>query len=291
MRTKEIVTPQKIVKIADFEVANDKPFFLIAGPCQLESLDHALYMAEHIKKICDKYGIHYVFKSSFDKANRTSIGSCRGLGMDEGLRVLQEVRRQVGVPVLTDVHLHEQAKAVGEAVDVVQAPAFLCRQTDLLEALAKTGKPIHVKKMQSLAPWTMASVVKKLESFGNDQVILSDRGTAFGYGTQIIDMRSFPIMSRYGTPVTVDCTHAVQHPGGTTTSGNRDMAQVLASAAIAVGIAGVFMEVHQKPDTAPSDAATMIQLSRLNALLKRLVALDRVAKRFPLKIKNYNLVL
>lgn len=281
----------KTVKIADFEVANNKPFFLMAGPCQLESLDHALYLAEAIKKICDKLKIHYVFKSSFDKANRTSVSSCRGMGMDKGLEVLAEVRKQIGVPVLTDVHLREQAPIVGEVVDVVQAPAFLCRQSDLLEALAKTGKAIHVKKMQSLAPWTMESVVKKLEAFGNDQVMLSDRGTAFGYGTQIVDMRSFPVMARCGTPVTIDCTHAVQHPGGTTTSGNRDMAQVLASAAIAVGVAGVFMEVHQKPETAPSDAATMIELKRLRALLKRLVALDKIAKRNPLQFRNYNLVL
>lgn len=281
----------KTVKIADFEVANNKPFFLIAGPCQIESLDHSLYIAEAIHKICERLKINYVFKSSFDKANRTSINSCRGVGIEEGLKILASIKQRLGIPVLTDVHLPEQMAMVAEVADVLQIPAFLCRQTDLLAAAAATKKPLHIKKMQSLAPWVMDSVVKKLASLGDDQVMLSDRGTAFGYGTQIIDMRSFPVMARYGTPVTIDCTHAVQHPGGTTTSGNRDMAQVLASAAVAVGVAGVFMEVHQKPEIAPSDAATMIELKKLRALLKRLTMLDKIAKRMPLQFKNYNLVL
>lgn len=273
-----------------FEIGNNKPFFLMAGPCQAENLDHSLFMAESIKKICDKLNIPYVFKASFDKANRTSVDSKRGLGMEEGLKVFEQIKKQIGVPVITDVHLAEQAKPVAEVCDILQVPAFLCRQSDLLEAIAKTNKPMHIKKMQQLAPWTMQSIVKKCESFGNDKIILCDRGTAFGYGSLVVDMRGFPIMAQWA-PVTIDCTHAVQHPGGKTTGGNRDMAQLLASAAVAVGVSGVFAEVHDNPPIAPSDAANMIYLSKLEKVLTRLVALDKIAKENPMDIENYEIIM
>lgn len=273
-----------------FDIANNKPIFLMAGPCQMENLDHSLFIAESIKKICDKLNIPYVFKSSFDKANRTSISSKRGVGIEEGLKILEQVNKQVGIPTITDVHLPEQAKPVAEVVDILQVPAFLCRQTDLLKAISEQGKPIHVKKMQCLAPWTMESIVKKCNSFGNDKIILCERGTAFGYGTQIIDVRSLPVMAQWA-PVTIDCTHAVQHPGGKVTGGNRDMAQVFASASVAVGVAGVFAEVHQDPKNAPSDSATMIELDRLEKILYRLVLLDKIAKEHPMEIRDYNIVM
>ena len=264
-----------IIKIGNyFEIGNNKPFFLIAGPCQAESLDHSLFMAESIKKICDKLSINYVFKSSFDKANRTSVDSKRGLGLEEGMRVFEQVKKQIGVPVITDVHLPAQAGVVAETCDVLQIPAFLCRQSDLLEAIAKTKKPIHVKK---------------INSFGNHDVILSDRGTAFGYGTLVMDMRAFPIMSQWA-PVTVDCTHACQLPGGRVTGGNRDMALVLASAAISVGVSGVFAEVHDNPPCAPSDSANMIYLNKLEKFLARLKLLDEIAKENPIEIENYNIL-
>ncbi len=281
----------KVIKIANFEISNDKPFFLMAGPCQAESLDHSLFIADGIKKICNKLNIPYVFKASFDKANRTSVTAKRGLGLEEGLKVFEQVKKKIGIPVMTDVHLPEQAKPVAEVCDILQVPAFLCRQSDLLEALAKQGKPMHIKKLQCLAPWVMESVVKKCEAFGNDKIMLCERGTAFGYGTQVVDMRAFPIMARYGTPTTIDCTHAVQHPGGRTTGGNRDMAQVIASAAISVGVAGVFAEVHDNPPVAPSDAANMIYLSKLEKVLKRLVLLDKIAKENPMEYENYEIIM
>ena len=282
---------QKNIKIGNFEIGNDKPFFLMAGPCQMESLDHTLMLAEKIKKITDKLGINYVFKSCYDKANRTSIGSKRGIGLEEGLKVFEKVKSEFGLPVISDVHLPEDCKTVGEVVDIVQVPAFLCRQSDILEAIAKTNKPIHVKKMQQLAPWTMESVVKKLEHFGNDKVMLCDRGTAFGYGTLINDMRGLIVMAKNGTPVTIDITHSIQHPGGKTTGGNRDMAQVIASAAIAVGVAGVFAEVHENPPVAPSDSANMIYLDKLEGILKRLVELDKIAKANPIEVSNYDIIM
>lgn len=279
-----------IIKIGNyFEIGNDKPFFLMAGPCQAESLDHSLFMAESIKKICEKLGINYVFKASFDKANRTSVSSKRGVGLEEGMRIFEQIKKQIGVPTITDVHLPEQASIVAETCDVLQVPAFLCRQSDLLEAMAKTKKPIHVKKMQQLAPWTMESVVKKINSFGNNDVILCDRGEAFGYGSLVVDMRGFPIMAQWA-PVTVDCTHACQLPGGKTTAGNRDMALVIASAAMAVGVSGVFAEVHDNPPVAPSDAANMIYLNKLEKFLHRLVLLDKIAKENPIEIENYTIL-
>lgn len=280
----------KVINVGDyFEIGNEKPFFLMAGPCQAESLDHSLFMAESIKKICDKLNINYVFKASFDKANRTSVGSKRGLGIDEGMKIFEQVKKQIGTPIITDVHVSEQAKIVGEVCDILQVPAFLCRQSDLLEAIARVGKPIHVKKMQQLAPWTMESVVKKINSFGNYNVILCDRGTAFGYGTLVVDTRAFPIMSQWA-PVTIDCTHACQLPGGKITAGNRDMAIVLASASVAVGVAGVFAEVHDNPPIAPSDSANMIYLNKLEKFLNRLVLLDKIAKENPIDIENYTIL-
>jgi len=280
----------KNFKIGDFTIGNNKPFFLMAGPCQMENLDHSLMMAEGIKKITTKLKVPFIFKASFDKANRTSIASKRGVGIDEGLRIFEEVNKQIGVPTITDVHLLEQAKPVGEVVDIVQVPAFLCRQSDLLEAAAKTGKPIHVKKMQQLAPWVMNSVVKKLESFGNKKVMLCDRGTMFGYGTLVNDIRGLAIMAKDGTPVTIDATHSCQQPGGKVTGGNGDMAQLIAGAAMSVGIAGVFAEVHQDPPNAPSDALNMIKLDNLEAFLKRLIAIDKVAKANPMTIDNYTIL-
>ena len=280
----------KIIKIGNyFEIGNSKPFFLMAGPCQAESLDHSLFMAESIKKICDKLNINYVFKASFDKANRTSVGSKRGVGVEEGIKIFEQVKKQVGTPIITDIHTPEQAKIFGEVCDILQVPAFLCRQSDLLEAIAKAGKPIHVKKMQQLAPWTMESVVKKINSFGNNDVILCDRGTAFGYGTLVVDTRAFPIMSQWA-PVAIDCTHACQLPGGKITAGNRDMALVLASASVAVGVAGVFAEVHDNPPIAPSDSANMIYLDKLEKFLNRLVLLDKIAKENPIEIENYTIL-
>ncbi len=281
----------KVIKVADIEIGNSKPIFLIGGPCQLENLDHSLYLAEAINKICKKLKISYIFKGSFDKANRTSLKSMRGVGCEKGLEILAQVKKQIGIPVVTDIHLPDQAKLIAEVCDILQIPAFLCRQLDLIEAAAKQGKPMHIKKMQNLAPWSMESVVKNCEAYGNDKVILCDRGTAFGYGSQVIDMRSFPIMAQWA-PVSVDCTHAVQHPGSSnTTGGNRDMAQVIASAAVAVGVAGVFAEIHQDPKNAPSDAATMIELDRLETILHRLKLLDDIAKSNPIEIRDYTVVM
>ena len=274
----------KIVRIGKIKVSNDRPFFLMAGPCQMESLEHSLYLGEAIKKICDKFKIPYVFKASFDKANRSSISSKRGVGLEEGLKNFEKIKKELGIPVITDVHLPQQAAAVAEVVDILQLPAFLCRQT-----MAKTGRAIHVKKMQQLAPWTMESVVKKFEAYGNSNVMLCDRGTMFGYGSLVVDMRSLPIMGQWA-PVTIDCTHAVQSPGGKVTGGNRDMAQVIANAAVAVGVAGIFAEVHENPPTAPSDAANMIYLDKLEKFLERLIKIDKIAKKYPLEYSNYEIM-
>jgi len=280
----------KTIKIADkFEIGNDKPFFFMAGPCQLENLDHSLMMAEGIKKITDKLGINYVFKASFDKANRSSVTSKRGVSLDKGMRIFEEVKKQLGLPTITDVHLPEQCKPVGEVCDILQIPAFLCRQSDLLESAAKTNKPLHVKKMQQLAPWSMESVVKKLAHFGNDKVMLCERGSMFGYGTLVNDIRGMAVMGQYA-PVTIDSTHSCQLPGGKITGGNRDMAPLIAGACLSTGIAGVFAEVHQDPDNAPSDSANMIRLDYLEKVLTRLVAIDKIAKEYPLDIKNYTIL-
>lgn len=274
---------QKHLKIRDITLGNDLPFVLIAGPCVLESRDHALEMSEAIKTITDKLGIPFIYKTSFDKANRTSIQAHRGIGIAASLPILAEVREKMGCPVLTDVHDAEQCGTVAEVVDVLQIPAFLCRQTDLLKAAAETGKAINIKKGQFLAPWDMANIVKKMESFGNQQVMLCERGASFGYNRLVSDMRALPIMARSGYPVVFDATHSVQEPGGAgeSTGGERRFVSVLARAAVSVGVAAVFIETHQNPDHAPSDGPNMVRLQDLEQLLSQLKAFDRLAKAHP----------
>ena len=259
---------------------NDLPFALIAGPCALESRAHAMEMAGVLSGIAAKLGIGLVYKSSFDKANRTSAGSPRGIGMDKGLPILAEVREKFGCPVLTDVHTPDQCKPVSEAVDILQIPAFLCRQTDLLLAAAATGKPVNIKKGQFLAPWDMANVVAKMDAGGNRNVLVTERGASFGYNTLVSDMRALPILAQTGCPVIFDATHSVQQPGGRgdQSGGERQFVPVLARAAVAVGVAGVFIETHENPDQAPSDGPTMMRLDEMAALLSDLQKLDRVAK-------------
>ncbi len=268
------------VPIGGFEVGNDLPLALIAGPCAIEGRDHALGVAESLVAMTAARGIPLIYKSSFDKANRTSAASPRGVGMDEGLRILEAVREAHGCPVLTDVHLPAHCAPVAEAVDVLQIPAFLCRQTDLLLAAAATGRPVNVKKGQFLAPWDMANVVAKIESAGNRNALVCERGASFGYNTLVSDMRSLPILARTGCPVVFDATHSVQQPGGqgATSGGQREFVPVLARAAVAVGIAAIFMETHPEPDRAPSDGPNMVPLAELPALLDRLAAFDRLAK-------------
>ncbi|MCB1592572.1 MAG: 3-deoxy-8-phosphooctulonate synthase [Alphaproteobacteria bacterium] len=270
----------KIVKVGQIEIGNDKPFTLIAGPCALESRDHAFEMCGALKQLTNQLGIPFIYKTSFDKANRTSLFGIRGLGMDKGLEVLSDIRKSFGVPVITDVHLPEQCRDVGEVVDVIQIPAFLCRQTDLLIAAAKTGKAINVKKGQFLAPWDMVNVAAKIAQSGNDNILLCERGASFGYNTLVSDMRSLPIMAKTGYPVIYDATHSVQQPGGqgTSSGGDREMVPVLARAALAVGVAGIFMETHQDPDNAPSDGPNMVKLTDLPEILKILLKLDNIAK-------------
>lgn len=262
---------------------NDLPLTLIAGPCQLQSADHAQAIAGHLAEICAGLGIGYVFKASFDKANRTAHDSPRGPGLAAGLRMLNAVRRGLGLPVLTDVHLPAHCAEVAAVADILQIPAFLCRQTDLLQAAAATGAVVNVKKGQFLAPWDMAAVAAKLCAAGPGRVLLTERGTSFGYNTLVADMRALPIMAETGWPVIMDATHAVQAPGGQgrASGGDRRFAPVLARAAVAAGVAGVFLETHEAPDTAPSDGPNMIALADMAGLLAQLVALDRVAKSLP----------
>lgn len=270
----------KIVKVGSLEVANNKPFTLIAGPCQMESRDHAFEMCGAIGEIARKLGIPFVYKSSFDKANRTSLFGVRGMGLDKSLSVFSDLRKEYGVPMLTDIHNEQQCAEVAKYVDILQIPAFLCRQTDLLIAAAKTGAVINVKKGQFLAPWDMANVARKISESGNENILLTERGASFGYNTLVSDMRSLPIMAQTGYPVIFDATHSVQQPGGqgTSSGGDRTMVPVLARAAVAVGVAGLFMEVHQDPDNAPSDGPNMVKLAELPAILEKLKALDSVAK-------------
>ncbi len=270
----------KIVRIGPVSVANNLPFMLIAGPCQIESRAHAMEMADALLGIAQRTGVPVVYKSSFDKANRTSATAARGIGMKEGLAILAEVRERTGMPVLTDVHTAEQCAPAAEAVDVLQIPAFLCRQTDLLLAAGATGKPINVKKGQFLAPWDMKNVAAKIASTGNTNVMLCERGASFGYNTLVSDMRSLPIMAETGYPVVFDATHSVQQPGGqgTSSGGERRFAPILARAALAVGVAAVFIETHQDPDKAPSDGPNMIPLKEMEALVNRLAAFDRLSK-------------
>ncbi|HEV2630464.1 MAG TPA: 3-deoxy-8-phosphooctulonate synthase [Pseudolabrys sp.] len=274
------VKPNTIVTIGSARFGNDLPLALIAGPCQMESRAHALEMATALKEIAARVGIGLVYKTSFDKANRTSAGSARGVGLDKALPVFAEIREKLKLPVLTDVHDAAQCKPVAEAVDVLQIPAFLCRQTDLLIAAAATGKVVNVKKGQFLAPWDMANVVAKITGAGNPNVLVTERGVSFGYNTLVSDMRALPILKRTGAPVIFDATHSVQQPGGqgTSSGGEREFVPVLARAAVAIGVAGVFIETHQDPDRAPSDGPNMMPLKEMEPLLRKLVEFDRLAK-------------
>ena len=269
------------VTLGEVRFGNHLPLALIAGPCQMESRDHALECAAAIKEIATRRGVGVVFKTSFDKANRTSIKGARGMGLEAALPVFAEIRERYGMPVLTDVHENEQCAVVAEVVDVLQIPAFLCRQTDLLIAAAATGKVVNVKKGQFLAPWDMKNVVSKLTESGNPNVLVTERGASFGYNTLVTDMRSLPIMAEQtGAPVIFDATHAVQQPGGqgTSSGGQREFVPVLARAAVAVGVAGVFIETHPDPDKAPSDGPNMVPLNQFEALVARLQAFDALAK-------------
>ncbi|QRZ12241.1 3-deoxy-8-phosphooctulonate synthase [Paracoccus methylovorus] len=273
----------KHVQIGNVTFGNDRPLALIAGPCQLETLDHALMIAETVAKACEQAGAGFVFKASYDKANRTSLKGRRGIGIDEGLRMLEEVRRRFGCPILTDVHDIEQARLAGSVVDVIQIPAFLSRQTDLLLAAGQTPAAVNIKKGQFLAPWDMDNVAEKVASTGNERILLTERGVSFGYNTLVTDMRSLPIMARTGWPVIMDATHSVQQPGGQggSSGGQREFAPVMARAAVAIGVAGVFIETHQDPDNAPSDGPNMIHLDRMPALISSLMRFDALAKADP----------
>ena len=270
----------KLVKCGKLNISNTSPFTLIAGPCQLENEKHALDVASELKKITEKLGIGLIYKTSFDKANRTSLKGKRGAGLEKSLPVFDKIRKDVGVPVLTDVHTAEQCAVVSKHVDVLQIPAFLCRQTDLLIAAAKTGKVINVKKGQFLAPWDMINVTKKIADSGNTNILVTERGASFGYNTLVSDMRSLPIMAKNGYPVVFDATHSVQQPGGMgdKSGGQREFVEHLARAAIAVGVAAVFMETHPDPDNAPSDGPNMVPLSKMPSLLQQLVTIDKLIK-------------
>ncbi len=274
------------VKIGDLTVSNDRPLLVIAGPCQLESTDHALMIASEMAQVCADAGAQFVFKGSYDKANRTSLTGKRGLGMDEGLQVMQTIKDQIGCPTLTDIHAPDQCAAVAEVVDIMQIPAFLCRQTDLLLAAGETGAAINIKKGQFLAPWDMPNVVSKIESTGNTRILLTERGASFGYNTLVADMRSLPTMARTGYPVVMDATHSVQQPGGMggSSGGQREFAPVMARAAVSLGIAAVFIETHEDPDNAPSDGPNMIPLPQMRALIGSLMDFDALAKADPLRV-------
>ncbi len=273
----------RLVRVGEITFSNDLPFVLIGGPCQLESLDHTIDLAGKIVEITNKLGIPYIFKASFDKANRTSISGARGVGLEKAMDIFKAVKKQFGCPVITDVHEPGQCAPVAEVVDMLQIPAFLCRQTDLVVAAAKTGKPLNIKKGQFLAPWDMKNVVTKADQSGNTNVLVTERGVSFGYNTLVVDMRSLPIMAQQtGCPVVIDATHSVQQPGGqgTSTGGQREFAPVLARAAVAVGVAGVFIETHQDPDKSPSDGPNMIPLAELEGVLASLKAIDRLVKGY-----------
>jgi 2-dehydro-3-deoxyphosphooctonate aldolase (KDO 8-P synthase) len=272
--------PNPVVSVGDIRFGNQLPLALIAGPCALESRAHALEMAGALKEIALRLAIGFIYKTSFDKANRTSATGARGVGLDAALPIFAELRERLGVAVLTDVHAVEHCARVGPCVDILQIPAFLSRQTDLLVAAAKTGRPVNIKKGQFLAPWDMANAVAKITAAGNRNVLVTERGVSFGYNTLVADMRALPILARTGAPVIFDATHSVQHPGGqgTSSGGEREFVPVLARAAVAVGIAGIFIETHQDPDHAPSDGPNMIPLKDLEALLRVLMHLDKIAK-------------
>jgi 2-dehydro-3-deoxyphosphooctonate aldolase (KDO 8-P synthase) len=273
--------PPRIVRVGGIALANTHPFVLIAGPCQIESRTHALEVAHALREIAARTGVPIIYKSSYDKANRTSASAARGIGMAAGLGILSDVREATGLPVLTDVHTADQCAPAAQAVDVLQIPAFLCRQTDLLLAAGETGRAINVKKGQFLAPWDMVNVAAKIASTGNHNILLCERGASFGYNTLVSDMRSLPIMARTGYPVVFDATHSVQQPGGqgTSSGGQREFAPVLARAALAVGVAAVFIETHPDPDHAPSDGPNMIPLRQMEVLITRLAGFDRLSKQ------------
>src|SRR5215813_2634198 len=275
------VKTNPIVAVGKAKFGNALPLALIAGPCVLESRAHAFDMAGALKEITARRGIGFVYKTSFDKANRTSAKSARGLGLDKALEIFADLRAKLGVPVLTDVHEPDQCAAIAEAVDILQIPAFLCRQTDLLVAAAKTGRAVNVKKGQFLAPWDMANVVEKITGAGNPNVLVTERGVSFGYNTLVSDMRALPALAKTGAPVIFDATHSVQQPGGkgTSSGGEREFVPVLARAAVAVGVAGIFIETHQDPDRAPSDGPNMLPLNEMEPLLERLMEFDALAKR------------
>ena len=270
----------KSVKCGKLNISNSSPFTLIAGPCQLENESHALDIANKLKEITKKLNVGLIYKTSFDKANRTSLKGKRGAGLEKSLPVFDKIRQEVGIPVLTDVHTIEQCEIVSKHVDVLQIPAFLCRQTDLLVAAAKTGKVVNVKKGQFLAPWDMVNVTKKIEDSGNKKILVTERGASFGYNTLISDMRSLPIMAKNGYPVVFDATHSVQQPGGMgdKSGGQREFVEYLARAAVAVGVAAIFMETHPDPDNAPSDGPNMVPLSKMPNLLKQLTEIDKLIK-------------
>ncbi|HJK88987.1 MAG: 3-deoxy-8-phosphooctulonate synthase [Candidatus Megaira endosymbiont of Mesostigma viride] len=269
-----------IIKIGNVKIANNLPFTLAAGPCQIETLDHALFMASSIKKITDKLNIPFIYKSSYDKANRTSVNSPRGAGIEKGLKILQKVKSKIGCPILTDVHNEAHCSLAAEVADILQIPAFLCRQTDLLMAAAKTGKIVKVKKGQFLAPWDMKNVYEKLKTFNATGIILTERGTCFGYNSLISDMRALPIMAETGAPVFFDATHSVQQPGGigSSSGGQKQYIELLAKCAVTAGVAGIFIETHQDPINAPSDGPCMLELSNLEKVLIKLKRYDELTK-------------
>ncbi len=280
------MTEMKDVAIGGLTTSNDRPLTIIAGPCQLESADHAQMIAGKMAEACAAVGAQYVFKASYDKANRTSLSGKRGLGMDTGLKILEGVRKALGMPVLTDIHDAEQARVAAKVVDVIQIPAFLCRQTDLLIAAGETGCVVNIKKGQFLAPWDMANVAAKVASTGNENILLTERGVSFGYNALVADMRSLPTMAKTGYPVIMDATHSVQQPGGQggSSGGQREFAPAMARAAVSLGIAGVFIETHEDPDNAPSDGPNMVPLDQMPKLLETLMALDKIAKADPLRV-------
>jgi 2-dehydro-3-deoxyphosphooctonate aldolase (KDO 8-P synthase) len=281
MNTHHAVKPDTTVKLGSVEVGNAKKLSIIAGPCQLESRTHAFDMAGALKEACDKLGVGLIYKTSFDKANRTSASTARGVGLEVALPIFADIRKEFGVPVLTDVHERDQCAAVAQAVDVLQIPAFLSRQTDLLVAAAHTGKCVNVKKGQFLSPWDMKNVIAKITGEGNSHVLVTERGVSFGYNTLVTDIRALPIMAGFGAPVVFDATHSVQSPGGQgdRSGGDRTMVPYLARAAVAAGVAAVFMEVHQDPDHAPSDGPNMVKLKDFPGLLAQLVEIDAIVKR------------
>ena len=271
----------KIVKLKNFNIANNKPIILIAGPCQLENDEHPIKIASMLKDIASKLSINFIFKSSFDKANRTSLNSKRGVGLKKSLDIFEKIKKKLDVPILTDVHTQEQCKEVSQVVDIIQIPAFLCRQTDLLISAAKTKKIINVKKGQFLAPWDMVNVTKKISDSGNNNILVTERGSSFGYNTLVNDMKSIPIMCKNGYPVIFDATHSVQQPGGLgdKSGGQREFIEHLSKAAVAIGVAGVFLETHDDPDNAPSDGPNMIDIRKLEELLIKLVNIDNLIKK------------